>query len=254
MVMSNETSTKNQLLLTKAKLWFNEVIVINHVKNIEKLAKPSHFNINPFLVSYLAKLLEGSVTPSSIAKALVYPRVLSTSITTSFGQNLQTFISDVLGELYGAQGSVVQGMDIEFVDALDGRKKYAQVKAGPNTINKDDVETIHGHFRTIRHLARTNKLTIETNDLVIGVLYGTEKALSGHYKALRDRHNYPLYVGNDFWHRLTGDAEFFDKLVVAMAEGLDELNKSSLLDDVIAQLAQTPEIQALAGQNQAEVP
>jgi hypothetical protein len=39
-----------------------------------------------------------------------------------------------------------------------------------------------------------------------------------------------------------------------MAEGLDELNKSSLLDDVIAQLAQTPEIQALAGQNQAEVP
>ena len=33
-------------------------------------------------------------------------------------------------------------MDIEFEDALDGSHKYCQLKAGPNTINKDDVEKL----------------------------------------------------------------------------------------------------------------
>jgi hypothetical protein len=42
----------------------------------------------------------------------------------------------------GMMGSVVHGIDIEFIDAIDGRKKYCQLKSGPSTINKDDVVTI----------------------------------------------------------------------------------------------------------------
>lgn len=49
-------------------------------------------------------------------------------------------------------GSMVSGIDIEFEDALDGRHKYCQVKLGPNTINKDDVVTIHNHFKDARNL------------------------------------------------------------------------------------------------------
>lgn len=49
-------------------------------------------------------------------------------------------------------GSVGGGIDIEFVDSFDDRKKYCQLKSGPNTINKDDVITIKNHFQGIKTL------------------------------------------------------------------------------------------------------
>ena len=57
---------------------------------------------------------------------------------------MQGFISAI----QNAVGSTTSGMDIEFTDQTDGRKKYCQLKAGPNTINADDVETIAGHFQS----------------------------------------------------------------------------------------------------------
>ena len=90
-------------ILKKAKIWFSETIAKNHIKNTEKLTNPSEFIINPFLTVYLANFLTGNSKPESIAQALLLPRVLGTSITTSFGTNIQTFTSDVLD----AFGSVV---------------------------------------------------------------------------------------------------------------------------------------------------
>lgn len=100
----------------------------------------SSFDLNPFLINYLAAFLCGDTQPVSLAKALVYPRILGTSLNTSFGQNVQVFISQLQEVVGGASG--IDGIDIEFVDAIDGRRKYCQCKAGPKTINKDDIATI----------------------------------------------------------------------------------------------------------------
>jgi len=75
---------------------------------------------------------------------------------------MQKFISDVLKDSFG---SMVAGIDIEFIDAIDGRKKYCQAKLGPNTINKDDIETIHNHFKAARNLGRTNNIAVQHGDL-----------------------------------------------------------------------------------------
>lgn len=75
---------------------------------------------------YLANFLTGNSSPKSIAKALIYPRILGTSITTSFGTNIQKFTNDVLD----AFGSTTPGIDIEFIDRIDGHKKYCQMKSG----------------------------------------------------------------------------------------------------------------------------
>jgi hypothetical protein len=83
-------------ILESAKNWFRETIVENHAKNALKLVDASKFNINPFLAVYLANFLTGNSSKESIAKALVYARVLGTSINTSFGQNIQKFTSEVL--------------------------------------------------------------------------------------------------------------------------------------------------------------
>ena len=126
------SNVESKLILELVKEWFRIVIVPNHLKNTQKLDSVSEFYINPFLTPYLAAYLTGELTPESVAKALLYPRVLGTSITTSFGTNMQKFISDVLKNSFG---SMVSGIDIEFTDALDGRRKYCQVKLGPITIN-----------------------------------------------------------------------------------------------------------------------
>ncbi len=171
--------------------------------------------------------------------------MLGSSITTSLGSNLQSFISTVLD----GYGSTTQGIDIEFADSFDeGRKKYCQLKLGPNTINKDDVETIHRHFSSIKNLARTNNLKISTNtDLIVAVLYGTDQQLSGHYKKLKSTYyNYTVLVGKDFWHKLTGDEYFYDDLIEAVASVASDTDFGLELEKIIKTLAQTDEIQAIS--------
>ena len=221
-------------ILSKAKDFFRERIALPHKANIEKLDDPTEFNINPFLQFYLAKILCGDTSHESIARALVYPRVLSTSITTTFGTQMQFFCSEVLEGF----GSKIPGLDLEFEDAIDGRRKYCQLKLGPNTINKDDVTTIVDKFASIRNLARTNKVKgLELTDLIVGVAYGTDDELSGHYRRIRDDHNFPVFVGKDFWHRLSGEETFYGELIAAFVSVAEETDSDGLIEDVVKKLA-----------------
>lgn len=206
-----------QAIIERGKEYFRTIIIPNHLDKFQRLGLKD-FNVNPFLVNYLAAFLCGDTTPMSIAKALIYPRVLGTSINTSFGQNIQVFISS-LAEVAGS-ASGIDGIDIEFVDAIDGRKKYCQCKAGSKTINKDDVATIMGHFAHLQNKARLDRLNIGLADLIVGVLYGSQDELSANYKAI-DR-TYPVYCGAEFWQHLTGDKLFYPRLSKAFGEVVEE--------------------------------
>lgn len=236
------TTPENQKVLDEAKNWFKTKIVARHVANTQKLVDASQFDINPFVTPYLSAFLTSDISAKGVAKSLVYARVLGTSISTSFGTNIQNFISDVLVNAYG---SVVQGVDICFIDKVDGREKYAQLKLGPNTINKDDVETIDRHFKTIKNLSRTNNAQIMTTDLIVGVLYGSDDSISAHYKKLRDDYFYPVFVGEQFWHRLTGDKLFMEKLIKSITDTIPEMDSSTVLQDTINKLSETEEIQKI---------
>ncbi|NJN39005.1 MAG: restriction endonuclease, partial [Acaryochloridaceae cyanobacterium CSU_3_4] len=174
--------------------------------------------------------------------ALIYPRILGTSITTSFGTNIQKFTNDVLD----AFGSTTSGIDIEFIDQVDGHKKYCQLKAGPNTLNKDDVETIVGHFKSTIRLARTNNLRVSLDDMIIGVIYGESDDLSGHYLRINNQYHHPVHVGQDFWHRLTGDEGFYEKLITVIGSVAVEADYSHELEDVIRQLAEQDDVKNLS--------
>lgn len=234
-------------ILNAAQKWFREVIATNHVKNTKKLKKIRQFKINPFLVLYLSNFLTGDNDPKSIAKALVYPRVLGSSITTSFGQNLQKLTT----ELFRSLGSTTPGIDIEFTDQLDGRKKYCQLKAGPSTLNKDDIQTIHQHFKDIKNIARTNSLAIQQGDLIVGVLYGDRTELSDHYRKLESKYYYPVYVGQDFWHRLTGDDKFYFEIIEAVSSVANEFDGRENLEKAINELSKSELIVKLSQQIKA---
>ncbi len=233
---------EKDIILQKAQKWFSSTIAKNHVLNTKKLAQASEFNINPFLAVYLSNFLTGNTKPKSIAKALLYPRVLGTSITTSFGTNIQKFTNDVLSSF----GSTTSGIDIEFIDQVSGNKIYCQLKSGPTTINKDDVETIAGHFRSVINLGRTNNLRITHDDMVVGIIYGDENSLSSHYKRITKDYDYPIYIGQDFWQRLTGDADFYHDLIHAIGEVAVKADFTKELEEVIDLLSEEPEITRLS--------
>lgn len=225
------TEQEKQEILSAAKQFFRKRIAPKHNKNTKKLMNISEFNVNPFLNKYLARFAFGNSSPESMAKVLIYPRVLGTSITTSFGTNMQYFCNDVLSSF----ASTTSGIDIEFIDAVDGQRKYCQVKAGPNTINRGDVPEIKGYFRGLINLGRTNGIRIASSDCVVGVLYGEPDELNSHYKKIGE--DYPVIVGKDFWYRLTGDQTFYDDLISAFAEVADEMDSSELLQRTIDSLA-----------------
>lgn len=236
------TEEQKKSIIESGKQYFREIIIPKHLKNLETL-KLKDFNINPFLVNYLAAFLCGDTTPKSLAKALVYPRILGTSINTSFGQNIQIFISS-LAQVAGA-ASGIDGMDIEFVDAIDGRRKYCQCKAGPQTINKDDIATILGHFKHLHNKARLDRMNVQIDDMIVGVLYGTKEDLSAHYKII-DSH-YPVYCGAEFWEHLTGDSDFYHRLAKAFGEVVEEdnIDGSKLIQSKINDIAR--EIEEIGG-------
>jgi hypothetical protein len=238
----NIMNTNKDQILQKAKEWFRSTIIENHARNTQKLVNPNEFNINPFLSIYLANYLTGNSQPESIAKALVYPRVMSTSITTSFGTNIQKFASTVLDGF----GSTTSGIDLEFIDQVDGRRKYCQLKAGPETINKDDVETIAGHFKGVIGLAKINGRKISFDDMVVGLIYGEQKQISSHYKRIESQYHFPVLAAPDFWHRLTGDAHFYQDLVAAIGSIATSSNYRDELDLVITTLSKHEDIIALS--------
>ena len=198
---------ENELIQIITK-YFRENILENHKKNVLKEhSKLKSYKINPIIVKYLSKVLEDKYTPIGIAKALYYPRVLGTSITTSFGTRIQRMFV----ELELADGSLIPEMDIEFIDKIDNRRKWCQLKSGPNTINSGDVNPLLRKFSKVANLGRTNAMNLNNSDLILGVLYGDQEQLSQHYKKIDE--TYPVIIGAEFWHRLTGFPDFYEKLV-----------------------------------------
>ena len=207
------TEKQKKAIIESGKDYFRSSIIPNHIRNLQKLHLKD-FDVNPFLINYLSAFLCGDTTPHSMAKALVYPRILGTSVNTSFGQNIQIFISQ-LAQIAGC-ASGIEGIDIEFIDALDGRKKYCQCKAGPQTINKDDVDTILGHFKRLIGKARLDRIP---------------------YKTIAT--TYPVYCGAEFWEHITGDKIFYYQLAKAFGDVVEEdgIDGSALIMQKVEDIA-----------------
>lgn len=233
-----------QQILDNAYDFFIEFF--NNKSKSYKDRKADNFQINPFTIQATAKAISDKVDAESMAKAIVYPFALGTSIATSFGTQVQEFIVKTMGDQ--AFGSIVAGMDIEYIDALDGRKKYCQLKSGPNTINYDDITTIENHFKRLSSLAKTNHLNVETNDRVVGVLYGSQDVLSTMYKRL-ETDGFVVLPGEEFWYHLTGYKDIYSELIkTAQKAATNSTMKSDILDlieKVKAKIEKNPELYGL---------
>ena len=121
------TELEKQEILEASKVYFRTRIAKNHRRNTAKAGSLSAFDVNPFLLRYLSKFAFGNTEPESLAKTLLYPRLLGTSISTSFGTNIQYFCKDVLS----TYASTTSGIDLEFIDAWTGGGNTASSRQAP---------------------------------------------------------------------------------------------------------------------------
>ena len=230
--MDNRTEEE---LLIEIVNYFDTFIFKNHINaSIKTHSKLKSYNINPIVVKYLSKVLEGKYSAEGVAKALYYPRVLGTSINTSFGTNIQKMFI----KLNLADGSAIKGIDIEYLDKIDERKKWCKLKSGPNTINSEDVNPLIKKFTNTIKLARTNDALIgsSNNDFIVGVLYGEESQLSMNYKKIDEIH--PVVIGREFWYRITGFPNFYDKLVTSLHEMINTIDTKEIITKGCDELAE----------------
>ena len=241
--MSDETSPVDPSvkIVSEFENWFSATFIPRQEVLLQKWVKGENHNINPYLVAYKSAALTGGKTPEGIAEALITLSWLGQGLSTSFGMLFQTHLTNILQDVYG---STTSGIDLEFLDHFDGRKKYAQIKLGPDTINSDDVVTIDNHFKTIKRLARTNNVALQNNDLVIGIIYGSHGQLNANYVALKDL-NYELYVGDEFFEHVTGVPDLGSQLIEAAVRASKTVNVHSLLEAAIDTLSKDPVIKKL---------
>jgi len=81
------------------------------------------------------------------------------------------------------------------------------------------------------------KQTLGT-DFIFCMIYGKENQLNSFIKSLIDKHNVPVYIGQEFWERFTGDPTFYRDLIFTAGEVAKDIDMKSTVDSVINKLSE----------------
>jgi len=232
---STPVKAKTDKRLRRAKAFFEKKLIPASLDKIKECKDPKVFNkTNPFMKLLQAKLMFGDTSQRSLAAALVNLRI-GDSLATIYGEKIQ----DLCVRVLGAKG-FGNGFDIKFVDAIDGRTKYCQLKSGPVTLSPSAPQAITEKFFDFIKSNRKNKASIPLTDCVVGVTFGEPSMLSSHYKKI-EKYGFPIYVGKDFWHRISGDDGFYVKLQAAFSDAVQKAGVEGVIKAVVDQLCKNPE-------------
>lgn len=155
---------------------------------------------NPYLFRAV-----GIQNASEIVEGLL-SAYMSSSDEGIFGD---AFFEPIAKAVSGGQIAPSEGVDI----AIETETSYKaiSVKSGPNIFNSSQSKRMHDEFMKLRSRARKNFTQI-VFDPLLGHGYGRK---SGEPTADR---NYRIRSGQAFWEELTGDSDFYQKLMRLMQD------------------------------------
>lgn len=221
------TEEQKQSIIESGKDYFRRIIIPSHLKNLKTL-KLKDFNVNPFTLIYI------NVSPESLAKALVYPRVWEVCSKSASRDDIAPFVQNLLRAV---DSEPVLDSMIEFDDAIDGRRKYCLFSHSTD-LDRKQMNCILTRFKHIMNEKSQGGLSFRMDDLIVGVLFGEPYELSDNYTTIQTC--YTVYCGTEFWERLTGDELFYHRLVKAFCEVLEDehTENSALIRQMVKEIAQ----------------
>lgn len=156
---------------------------------------------NPYL--YRAKSMQ---TSADIIESILQAFV-SSSEETIFGN---CFFEPIAIAASGGTKSATKGVDIELHDTDINTKFFIAVKSGTSIFNADSMKKQGENFEEAQRTLRTSGGRIGFS-AIVGYAYGTKNE-SGRGKAKI----YEEVAGEEFWEALTGDKDFYTKIISYM--------------------------------------
>lgn len=127
---------------------------------------------------------------------------LSSQEETLFGKFLEGLAIFVNQQVYGGRKSSADGMDLEF--DKDGVRYLVTIKSGPNWGNSGQISKMKGDFNKAKRIIRTGNLSVQVVP-VNGCCYGRDDR--------PDKGDYYKYCGQRFWEFVSGNKDFYLKIV-----------------------------------------
>ena len=153
---------------------------------------------NPYL--YRAK----AVSTAQDVIDSVLGAYISSSEETLFG-NL--FFEPLVIIVSGGEKSTSGGVDVEVRDRVNNILYSIAVKSGTSVFNADSKRKQEENFSAAKRRAAQARMGYEP---VIGYAYGQKHMRSGRF--------YTELAGEDFWTSITGDADFYKKIIRFMGD------------------------------------
>lgn len=144
---------------------------------------------------------------------------LERSAVTSYGSRIQA-----IAKLLGVRGTGAEGGDL-YLEKY-GKRFYIQMKAGPNTPNKDLVTVIN---KLLKSATRRNAGSIA----LLGMTYGTRKRVSGIIKKYSEL---DWKIGREFWNFIIGGKRVAEELFEIIAEVNKEIDDGALYEEKLLAL------------------
>lgn len=146
---------------------------------------------------------------------------LSSQEETIFGTFLERLAVFVAQEVWGGRKSAIKGIDIDL--EKEGVRYLLTIKSGPVWGNDSQVAKMRDYFKTARRTLATNA-TVQPPVCINGCCYGrTTKENRGDYFKL---------CGQSFWEFLSGDEDFYRRIIEPIGHRAQERN-----DEFAAQFA-----------------
>lgn len=197
MAINNSYDEKEvvQAIATALETFYGTLIEKIDGLNIQKVMKRK----NPYL--YRAKAMESA---SEIVES-VLTAFVSSSEETIFGN---CFFEPIAIAASGGNKALAEGIDIMIQDNEANVISAIAVKSGTSVFNADSKKRQEQNFMAAAKLAQQAKARYEA---YIGYCYGKKKE-SGRGKPKM----YQELAGKQFWQAITGDEEFYKKIITYM--------------------------------------
>ena len=171
---------------------------------------------NPYL--FKAKYI---LTAQDIIKSLT-DAFISSQEETIFGDWLEGLAIFVNETVYNGRKSGIIGIDLEFDN--DNTRYIVTIKSGPNWGNSSQIAKLIADFKTAKRTLRTSNSQLNII-AVNGCCYGRDN--------YPDKGDYFKYCGQRFWEFVSGDINFYTKIIEPLAHQAKERN-----DDFMQSYAQ----------------
>lgn len=135
---------------------------------------------------------------------------LSSQEETMFGNFLERLAQFVCKKIYGGQKTPGTGLDLDFT--RDGIRYLVSIKSGPNWGNSQQIVKMKDNFKKAKIIIGLQNIVC-----VNGCCYGRNRN--------ENKGDYIKKCGQSFWEFITGDPEFYKKIIEPIGYKAKERNE-----------------------------